>query len=69
MVMNDPLGLSPEQRAQSDRSARIDEFVKRYGSQIQLAVDGTWYVEENGQMITLALPKFPAWPEEIDTEN
>jgi hypothetical protein len=58
-MSSDPLGLSPGQRAQSNQNVILDRFVKRYGDRIKLAVDGTWYVEDCSEIITVPLPAFP----------
>lgn len=58
-MSSDPLGLSSGQRAQSNQNVIFDRFIKRYGDRIKLAADGTWYVEDDGEVITVPLPAFP----------
>lgn len=59
---NDPLGLTPQQRAESNRSVVTEGFVRRFGDVVRLAEDGTWYVERGG--VRYAVPHLPHWPDE-----
>jgi hypothetical protein len=57
--MTDPLGLSAQQRWQSDRTEALEAFVAKYGERIQLATDGMWYVRDGDRMLMVDLPPWP----------
>ncbi len=68
-MSSDPLGLSPEQRAQSNQAVIIERFVRRYGDRIKLAADGTWYVEDGDLIRTIPRGALPLWPSDDVAED